>query len=221
MAPKIPDIAGQRFGRLTAERFAYSRNGAHWECLCDCGERTTVRASLLRNGTTKSCGCGSKDQARTNCRKWWDRNAHIPAEARRPLKDAYGNMVRRCTDPGNKRFSNYGGRGIHICAEWTGPAGREAFYRWALANSFEPGLQLDRIDVDGPYSPENCRFVDAITQMNNTTRNRKITWRGQTLTMAEWARKFGLSYSAMQHRVARGWDMERIAAQQQRERGNG
>jgi hypothetical protein len=216
MAPRL-ELAGKRYGKLVVTSFAFSKNGAHWNCTCDCGKTSIVRASMLTTGTTKSCGCGMIEQAKQNCKSFRDRNSWIPCEVRRKLKDMYTNMVKRCCDPRNHRYKNYGGRGIRICDEWLHPAtGRQAFYRWAVANGCQPHLQIDRINVDLGYFPQNCRFVDRIEQLNNTTRNHYITWQGKTQTMSEWAKELGLSYCAMQHRLDRGWPMERIASQPQR-----
>ncbi len=214
------DLAGQRFGRLVASSIAFRRNGVHWNCQCECGSPTVVRAALLRNGTVASCGCGSREQARLNCQKWRMRNEHIPEQLRSGLKNCYNNMLRRCTDPTDKRWHCYGGRGISVCNEWAGLNGRRHFYDWALQAGYAKGLQIDRINVEGDYCPENCRFVDAVVQANNTRRNRVISWQGRSLTAAEWAREFDLTYSSMQHRLDRGWPMERIASQPQRRRGN-
>ena len=219
MAQSI-DLTGQRFGRLLVQSFAFSRNAAHWNCQCDCGSSTVVRASLLRNGTVASCGCGSREQARLNCQKWWRRNERIPEQLRSGLKNCYRNMLRRCTDPTDNRWACYGGRGIRVCDEWITFDGRRRFYDWALEAGYGKGLQIDRINVHGDYSPDNCRFVDAVVQANNTRRNRVISWQGRSLTAADWAREFGLTYASMQHRLDRDWPMERIASQPQRRRGN-
>ena len=210
------DLAGQRFGRLVAVSIAFRRNGAYWLCQCDCGGSNVVRTGLLRNGTVSSCGCGSKEQAKLNCQKWWRRNERIPEHLRSGLKNCYRNMLRRCTDPSDKRWDCYGGRGISVCNEWVGIDGRRRFYDWALEAGYEKGLQIDRIDVNGNYRPENCRFVDAVVQANNSRRNRVISWQGRSMTAAEWARELGLTYASMQHRLDRQWPMERIASQPQR-----
>ncbi|MEY2748164.1 MAG: hypothetical protein RLZZ168_180 [Cyanobacteriota bacterium] len=210
------DLTGQVFGRLRVAERAHSNNGVHWLCQCSCGKQTIVRGAVLRYGSTKSCGCGSKDQARANCEQHRSRNNWIPTELRQKLKHAYGNMLRRCYDPGSERYSHYGGRGIRVCDDWIGPAGRKRFYQWCIENGAAPDLQIDRMDVNGDYCPENCRFVDAIVQMNNTTRNRWITYNGETKTIADWARETGYSYAALKHRLDRGWSIERVFNQQQR-----
>lgn len=217
MAPKI-DLVGQRFGRLIVDRYAYSRNAVFWLCKCDCGGENIVRAALLRDGTVRSCGCGSREAAIENCRKGRKVNSYIPEHLRKPLKDCYGNMIKRCTDPRSDRWYCYGARGITVCNEWQGVKGRHNFYKWALAAGYERGLQLDRIDVNGNYCPQNCRLVPHLVQANNTRRNHMLTWQGKTMSIADWARELGISYSSMIHRVQRNWPIERMMSQPQRRR---
>lgn len=208
------DIAGQQFGRLTVIEFSHSKNGAHWKCRCKCGNVTIVRASILRNGTTSSCGCGSREVALKNFSDARERRkVGFPYSIK--MKDMYRNMFKRCYDPSNKRYANYGGRGIKICEEWL--VNQRVFYKWVSENGYEPGLTIDRIDVNGNYQPSNCRFATMIVQQNNTTRNRRLTWSGRTLTVAEWSRELGVASKAIQHRVDRGWDVERIFTQPYRE----
>ena len=215
MAQSI-DLTGQVFGRLRVIERAHSDNGVHWVCQCSCGKQAIVRGAVLRYGSTKSCGCGSKEQARANCATHRNRNSWIPAELRRKLKDAYGNMLRRCYDPDNDHYPHYGGRGIRVCDDWMGPVGRKRFYKWCIENGAEPELQIDRVDVNGDYCPGNCRFVDAVVQMNNTTRNHWVTYNGETRTIADWARETGYSYATLKHRLDRGWTLERVFTQRQR-----
>lgn len=211
---QVIDLTGQVFGRLRVVERAHSNNGVHWLCQCSCGKQTIVRGAVLRYGSTKSCGCGSKAQARANCDKSRRCNDWVPIELKQKLKHAYSNMLKRCYDPESRRYENYGARGIRVCEEWLDPiGGRHRFYRWCLDNGVQCDLQIDRIDVNGNYHPDNCRFVDALIQANNTTRNRWLTYRGETKTLADWARATGMAYAVLKHRVDRGWDVERIMGQ--------
>lgn len=204
------DLTGKRFGRLVVVKYSHSKNGAFWICQCDCGGTSVLRTAILNNGSSQSCGCRSREAARQNAET--GRAARrLPFPNARKLKDLYRNMLDRCYDTGNKRYANYGGRGVRVCDEWLNS--RLAFYHWAHDNGHQVGLQIDRIDVNGNYEPSNCRFVDSIVQMNNTTRNRFLEWNGVRDTVANWARTIGVAPRILQSRVDRGWSVERIITQ--------
>lgn len=117
-------------------------------------------------------------------------------------------MKSRCNKntPNNPKYKSYAGRGIDICNEWRNDF--MAFYNWAINNGFKEGLSIDRIDVNGNYCPENCRWADSKIQANNTTRNHYVTYNGETLTISEWADKFNVSYELLEHRLWSGMDEE-------------
>ena len=116
-------------------------------------------------------------------------------------------------NPNRSDYKRYGGRGITICDEWND---YNTFRDWALSNGYSDNLSIDRIDVNGNYEPSNCRWVDGIIQANNVRNNRIITFENSTYTMAEFARKIGISYSSLQHRLDRGWSIDKIAQTPQR-----
>ena len=122
-------------------------------------------------------------------------------------------MRQRCNNPNRSDYKRYGGRGIKICDEWND---YNTFRDWVLSNGYSDNLSIDRIDVNGNYEPSNCRWVDGIIQANNVRNNRIITFENSTYTMAEFARKIGISYSALQHRLDRGWSIDKIAQTPQR-----
>lgn len=195
---KAINLAGRRFGRLTAiERVASTKAQAQWRCVCDCGKETVVRSQDLRNGHTKSCGCYGLEVS----------VSHTPSfsthkESRSRLYRVWIGMKGRCNNCKNKAYSYYGGRGIKVCQEWG--TSYEAFRKWALVSGYQDALTIDRIDVNGNYCPENCRWVDMKTQMNNTRANRRITQNGETRTMAEWAARTGIAYETIRYRATSG-----------------
>lgn len=200
------DLTGQRFGRWTVLRYAGSHNGAaFWECQCDCGTIRNVRASCLRSGESKSCGCfmvevtvKENGQKRFKHGMWGTR-----------LYGIWHNMNQRCSPSCPKAtYNRYYGRGIRVCPEWEHDF--EAFAKWALSSGYNDSLSIDRIDNDGNYEPSNCRWVTEETQANNKSTSRFITYNGETKTLAEWAKKLNINYSTLRTNLSRGKTLEDI-----------
>ena len=121
-----------------------------------------------------------------------------------PLYNSYRAMIERCYNPNSHHYHNYGGRGIKVCDEWqTFPP----FEEWAYANGWEPGLTIDRKEVNGDYEPQNCRWADVDTQSNNKRDNRFYTYNGETKTMKQWAESCGIGYYTLRARLDRGWSI--------------
>ena len=164
------DLAGKRFGKWTViKKSASIGNGAkpcvYWECMCDCGTIREVMGSRLRSGVSKSCGCYKV----VHLVESPPRKTHGGSRADR-LYRVWRGMIDRCYYPSHNRYSEYGGRGIFICEEWR--SNYAAFREWAITSGYNPfatrgACTIDRIDVDGPYAPWNCRWVDMKVQAHN------------------------------------------------------
>jgi len=202
---KYLDITGHRFGRLEVVEFAgYDKHkSVTWRCKCECGNETVVRSDHLRYGKTSSCGCLKAEESAKRGR---DNATHGMWNTR--LYHCWQHMKQRCDGTGNEaNRKRYYDRGITVCEEWLNSF--ETFMEWALNNGYKDSLTLDRIDNDGNYEPFNCRWADTLTQQNNVTSNRYIKYKGDTLTIAEMARKYDIGYSTLSTRLERGWSIER------------
>lgn len=116
-------------------------------------------------------------------------------------------MKRRCTNPNNKEFERYGARGITLCEEWQDFM---SFYKWAMANNYTDKLTLDRIDNNGNYEPENCRWVTMKEQQRNRSNNHLITYNGKTQTISQWAEERNINHDTLFSRInKRHWDIGR------------
>ena len=195
------DITGQRFGSLVAiKRVESNKSGkARWLCQCDCGNQKIIDRYCLTKGWTKSCGCLQTES------RYGRLSTH--GDAGTTLYQKWAGMKRRCQNTHEKAYKYYGGRGINFCEEWN--KSFMTFREWALTHGYSDNLELDRIDVNGNYCPENCRWVSRKEQANNKRNNRTLTLNNETRTMAEWAEITGLSTTCICLRLNRyGWSVE-------------
>lgn len=199
---KPRNLTGQRFGNLVAiSRADNDPSGkTRWLCRCDCGEEKVILSTNLVRGLTRSCGCFNKSTVSERMRK------HMLSGHR--LYKIWTDMKKRCSNPSCKSFDNYGGRGIKVCLAWENHF--QLFYTWSLLNGYRDDLSLDRIDVNGDYHPDNCRWVDRVTQANNCRTNHYLTFDGRTQSVAQWARELGVSDSLLRQRLLKlGWSVEK------------
>lgn len=198
---KLKDLTSMKFNRLTViERAGSTKNKkALWKCRCDCGNELLVIGSHLINGNTHSCGCYKID-------KTSERN-RLHGQSKTRLYHTWKNIRQRCNNPNKPDFAYYGGRGITMDEAWEDYS---SFERWAMENGYSDNLTIDRIDVNGNYCPENCRWADMKTQARNMRRNRMIEYNGETHCLSEWGDVLGISSKVLEHRINRyGWTVER------------
>lgn len=200
MSRKVIDLTGQRFGRLTViSRTQNTKKGqTRWLCRCDCGNESIVTGANLRNGNTRSCGCLHRAQLVA-----FGKAAKKHGEYGTRLYRIYRGIITRCTNHNDSRFHYYGKRGIALCPEWRNSF--ETFRDWALANGYTDKLTIDRIDNNGNYCPENCRWITQAKQTRNTCRNRIINGK----TIAEWSELNGIPYKSLWKRLKNNWPLER------------
>jgi hypothetical protein len=208
----LKNLVGQRFGRLVVlERAGSTKHKkALWRCKCDCGNETIVCGSTMLKGETKSCGCITKENAillgEKNI-KHGQRNAII--------YHIWRGIKSRCFNKNDPCYEFYGKKGITVCEKWRNSF--QAFYDWALANGYKEEtllsgkskLSIDRIDNNGNYCPENCRWATYKEQARNRTNNLWVTYKNETLTLAEWCEKLKLPYDRTQRRLYKGMSFEK------------
>lgn len=167
--------------------------------------------------------CIQRVLARGLCRPHYDRAWRNGALGEHPRQVAVHHRVNtaewrswsklkaRCLNPRNPKYPEYGGRGITVCERWQG---RDGFLHFFADLGPKPSAEhsIDRIDNDGPYSPENCRWATPAEQGRNTRRNQFVTHEGDTKTITDWARERGLRYGTIRWRLAAGWPVERALA---------
>lgn len=197
------DLIGQKFGKLTViERAKNSNNGkARWLCKCECGNEKTILSESLRKGKTSSCGCkyinSNKERNKTH------------GQTNTRLHKIWSGMKQRCNYPNARCFELYGGRGITVCDEWQHSF--ESFRDWALLNGYADNLTLDRIDTNGNYCPENCRWATYKTQENNRVNNHRVIYKGKEYTLSKLSEKLNISSSTLAWRINHKWDEKELS----------
>lgn len=195
---RVNNLTGQKFGRLTViglDEKQQTRK-TYWICQCECGNIKTVRSDSLQNGTIRSCGCLKREQDRTNLTA---NHSHKQSGTR--LYKTWQGIKKRCYDKHCACYYRYGGRGIVMCDEW-----KESFvpfYEWAIENGYSDELTIDRIDVNGNYEPDNCKWGTAKEQCNNRRTNIIITIGNATKTLTEWCEIFELDFKTILARYNR------------------
>jgi len=190
------DLTGKKFGKLTVLKMNDERihKEIQWECKCDCGNENiiNVRGHNLRDGSIKNCGCERKKGSITTVK-----NNEFYINDDSPFKEklyhVWKGICHRCCNPKDKHYIWYGERGITICNEWRNDEnGFHNFYYWAINNGYEVGLSIDRIDVNGNYESNNCKWSTDIEQCNNKRDNILVTYNNKTLTIHQWMKELDL-----------------------------
>jgi len=201
--PVFKDLTGNVVGLLTV--LAYLGTTHKWLCQCECGNMASVHRDQLRDAKTQSCGCLFR-KAVVKHGKSYTAEYNI-----------WSNMRRRCQNPNNSKFADYGGRGIRVCQHWN-----SAFDNFLADVGLRPAptLSLDRIDNDGNYScghceeclehgwVANCRWTTATVQMMNRRNSKMLTWKDKTQSLIAWSKDTGIERSIIDHRLRKGWSVE-------------
>lgn len=190
------DLTGERFGRLMVVSATRLKGKLAWECDCDCGNTHIVQSKYLHAGKVNSCGCIRRERSRSGVAAF--KHGHCS----HPLYNVWRGLHERCYNEKTESYRHYGGRGIKVCERWSD-------FKNFLKDMGErplPTDTIDRIDNNGDYEPDNCRWADHKTQCRNRRTNHLLTCDGQTKTLAEWAEITGIGYATIKTRVDNlGW----------------
>lgn len=182
-------MIGKRFGRLVVLERTTPRGEKHpkFKCICDCGTiKDGVCQTNLSRGHVMSCGCLRKEL--TEAKKTNYRSEYM----------IWRNMNKRCHDPNNKSFRDYGERGIEVCPQW-----RNSFKSFLADMGLRPSkdLTLERIDNNGNYCPENCRWATRLEQNNNSSNCAFVTYMQESMSIAELSRRCGIPFGTLWKRI--------------------
>lgn len=190
---------GARYGKLTVlENLPPEKGLAMAAVRCDCGKVFKTPSSFVKSGRITSCKCAKRTQ---------NGETYINGKTTH-LYGIYLSMKHRCNKASDKHFRYYGGRGISVCKEWNASFG--AFLTWARANGYADGLSIERIDNDGNYCPENCKWVPRSEQSKNRRNVIRISYHGETRILSEWIRLLNIDKSRYYKLKKRGVPTETI-----------
>ena len=200
MNARLIDLSGRVFGRWTVLRRAFrdDQGKTWWTCRCACGAVHDVNGCHLRDGRSKQC-------------KSCVRRTHGATRGRRPTTEyvVWSSMIARCHNPENRRYADYGGRGITVCARW-----RDSFDAFLadMGPRPSPDHSIDRVENGKGYEPSNCRWATSTQQNRNRRDTRTITAFGQSRCAAEWSEATGIKTSTIKARIKRGWPAEKAVS---------
>lgn len=202
---KIEIKIGEKFNRLTFISEGELRNGSRYCWFkCDCGIECLKHLSGVRTGHCKSCGCLNTETRRRLLIERSSTHSLSTIDGKRnKIHDLWSNMRRRCADnPSTRDYKSYFGRGIVVCEEWQNNF--KSFYDWAKNNGHNENIQLDRIDNDKGYSPENCRFVTAKINALNKRSNVYVFFEGKSIHIGELSERFNMNIGTLRGRIRKG-----------------
>ena len=194
--PRFIDLSGRDIGYIHVNKYCGKDiyHNMYYYCICNyCGFPTIMTADSLNSKTTKTCGCFKYHHNKVYTR----------------LYKIYRGMIERCYYTSCNHYQEYGGRGIKICDEWLNKEnGFKSFYNWSVENGYQDNLSIDRINNNGNYCPENCRWVNIKVQSNNRSTCTYIKYKNYIFNIGQWSEITGLPRSTILNRLDRGWNAD-------------
>ena len=193
---RIKDLTNNRYGNLIVLKMNDERgphNKVMCTCRCDCGNEIIVMSNSLQQGKVVSCGCKAKNVS------------HNMSSTR--LYRIWNSMKSRCANPNRKDYHMYGGRGVTFCDEWNDFI---PFYEWATSAGYADDLTLERIDVNGNYEPDNCKWITSTEQASNKTTTPYVLYNDNYITLKQLSEEIGINYQTLFGRYKRGERDEKL-----------
>lgn len=196
------NLIGKVFGELQIiERIKSDKYGHRkFKCRCSCGKTIDILFDNLKRGHTKSCGCKKGYMISKKKEKH--------GKTYTKLYKIWHNMKQRCFNKNNIRYKDYGARGIKVCDKWKDDFMN--FYNWSMSNGYSEELTIDRINNNGNYEPNNCRWTTIKEQNNNKRNNHLLTYNKETHTITEWSRILSINYTCLRNRILKKYPQELI-----------
>lgn len=209
---KGKDLTGQRFGRLLVLKqigIDVKSGQKRWLCECDCGNKKETITSYLTSGDTSSCGCYRKECELKNLKEAREKGVNkTHGLSKTRIYQIWADIKDRCYNNKNASYKHYGGRNIVVCDEWR--RNFMAFYNWAIKNGYQENLTIDRINVNGNYEPQNCRWATYKEQANNKRTTRKIIIYDKIKTAYEFEKEYGIKAHVLVDRYDKGYRNEKL-----------
>ena len=188
---KNQNLIGFKTGKITVIEKINKPGLSFWKCECSCGNYIVLSQNRLNSKKVKSCGCLTNKHGKSNTR----------------LYKIWLGIKKRCFNQNFKSYKHYGGRGITICKEWLDFS---TFEKWALENGYDEKLSIDRINVDGIYEPNNCRWATTSEQARNKRNSIKLSFEGVEKTLTDWSAQYNINKVTASHRYKKGLQFEEI-----------
>lgn len=187
------DLSGQKFGKLRANKLAGKTrtNQLLWECTCDCGNTTVTQGAHLRSGNTTSCGCHKRSVLPNRTTTHGQANKTATYRSWKAMRN-------RCNNPNSKDYHNYGGRGIAVCERW------DRYENFLSDMGEKPdGFSIERKDVNGDYTPENCTWIPHREQSRNKQKATTYLYDGEALSLSQLSERVGVKAGTLHWRIKR------------------
>ena len=200
---KFKDISGNKINSWNVLKYSHKnkRNSAMYICQCECGEIKIIEGTTLTNNRSNSCGCKKNYNIKHGMSNKNNKN-----EIERKLYRKWEAIKQRCYNSKNISYKNYGALGVKVCKDWLDDFYN--FYKWSIKSGYEVGLTIDRIDSNGDYEPDNCRFLTHSEQQNNKKHHHYVTYNGETKNVSQWEKHLGINKGVLRVNLIKGVSME-------------